>query len=129
MAKLIAIFAALPLLLGGCLGSSAAPPASASRPPDAPAIATADMVILTGARAFAVAELTYKTAAEAAIALIDAGVLRGQDAATVRDIALNARTWLERGKATRDMAVQARAAAALLGYADLLAPYAPRRRE
>lgn len=121
MRKLLVIAAATSMMLiGGCLGSSSTGPASASDAPAKPAIATADMVIMTGARAFGVAELTYQTLAEGARGLIRAGAIKGQDAAKVAAIARDAQPILERGKATADAALKARMAADLFGLADRL---------
>jgi len=106
--------AAVALALSACGPMTATPPVSAG------AVATADRVILTGERAFAVAELAYITAAKGVGIAADAGLIRGATAERVRGWNATARAALVRGKATTDAAVKARAAAELLGIADNL---------
>lgn len=83
-------------------------------------IAQAGTVILTGERAFAVAELTYTTAANGVARLVDAGLIRGATATRVRAWNAEARAALVKGKAIADVAERARLAAQLFGLADKL---------
>jgi hypothetical protein len=90
-------------------------------PPASPTtVAVADTVVLTGARAFAAAELTYTTAANGVGRFVDAGLIKGATATKVRGWNAQARTLLVKGKATADAAEKARAAASLFGLADNL---------
>lgn len=107
--------------LGACVGTTVA--AEAPVPVQSPTFdlqATGDHVVLSGARAFAVAELAYITAADGVGRLADAGLVRGPLATEVRTWNRRARQLLVAGKGTADMAQKARAAAELFGIADRL---------
>jgi len=105
---LVAFLLACTLALPGCV----------SMPPGASGVAVqADKVILTGQRAFGVAELTYTTAADGVGVLVDNGVIRGAAATKARAWNATARGLLVQGKATADAAEKARIAARLLGIA------------
>lgn len=115
----------LMMSMGLALAACAAPNAAIEAAPATTsaasgAIARADTVVLTGERAFAVAELAYITAADGVGRLVDAGVIRGATAERVRGWNAEARKLLVRGKATVDAAEKARAAASLFGFADKL---------
>lgn len=100
------------LALGACTG---APPQSASS-----VAVKADTVILTGQRAFAVAELGYITAAKGVGIVADTGVLPAKTANWLREQNAEARVLLIRGKATADSAEKARIAAKLFVITDAL---------
>jgi hypothetical protein len=102
--------------LSGCTTMAASPVAAQA----AGVVAKADTVVLTGERAFAVAELAYTTAADGVGVLVDNGVIHGATATTVRSINTTARALLVKGKATADMAEKARIATQLFGFADSL---------
>lgn len=109
--------------LTACAAPVVQSPGSAPTPITQPApavIARADTVILTGERAFGVAELAYITAADGIGRLADDGAVTGTTAAAIGAINVEARRWLVRGKAATDAAEKARAAAALFGLADKL---------
>ena len=89
-------------------------------PPTSGVMVQADVVVLTGERAFAAAELAYITAAKGVGLLVDQGVIRGELAQRVRGYNTTARAVLVTGKATADAAEKARAAAALFQIADRL---------
>lgn len=84
------------------------------------AIAKGGRVILSGERAFAVAELAYTAAANGVGRLVDAGVIRGGTATWVRARNAQARELLVAGKATADTARRAQAATELFGIAQAL---------
>lgn len=108
-----------------CACAPLAPAAQPSEPaaPDnghAGVVAKGNRVILTGERAFAVAELTYTATANGVGRLVDAGVIRGGTATWVRARNARARELLVDGKATADTARKARAASELFGIAQAL---------
>lgn len=107
--------------LGACVGTTVA--AEAPVPAEAPAFdiqATGDHVVLSGARAFAAAELAYITAADGVGRLADAGIVRGSLATEVRTWNRRARQLLVAGRGTADVARKASVAAELFGIADRL---------
>jgi len=80
----------------------------------------ADRLVLTGERGFALAELAYTVAAQAAGKLVDRGVIAGPTATRVRGINAKARGILVDGKAAADQAEKAVAATNLLALTDQL---------
>ncbi len=115
------IFAALALALGACSVGTPPPTTAGSTPgPIATVVDKADTVILTGERAFAVAELGYITAAKGVGIAVDAGLIAGSTATWVRARNAEARELLVKGKATADIAEKARIAARLFGITDSL---------
>lgn len=111
MKRLIVVAAAL--ALAAC-GLTPAPQPTPTAP------TTAGTVVLTGERAFAVAELAYITAARGVEIAVDHGAIRGATATRVREWNAKATAALKRGKATADAATKAAAAAELLGIAKAL---------
>ncbi|WP_425230219.1 hypothetical protein [Sphingomonas sp.] len=122
---------AAPTAQVAAVGAAPAPAAQATAAPAttaptpivtsvASAVAQADRVVLTGERAFAVAELAYTTAAAGVGDLVDAGVIHGATAVRVRGWNAQARTALVIGHTATSAAEKARAAAALFGFADQL---------
>lgn len=108
MKRLMIAVALCAAALSGCVTAPAAPGVAT----------TAGTVVLTGERAFAVAELTYTTAADGVGVLVDHGVIKGATATKVRALNATARELLVKGKATADMAEKARLATQLFGIAD-----------
>lgn len=108
--------------MGLALAACAAPNVAISVAPTPPSsvVAKAGTVVLTGERAFAVAELAYITAADGVGRLVQAGVIHGATAERVRSWNAAARDLLVKGKATADIAEKARSAAALFSVADQL---------
>lgn len=105
-------------LIALALACAFALPSCASMPVSGSGVAVqADKVILTGERAFGVAELTYTTAADGIGLLVDSHVITGATATKVRGWNATARALLVQGKATADAAEKARIAAQLLGIA------------
>jgi hypothetical protein len=101
------------MALGACVGTTFRDESRTA------AVAVAgDRLVLSGARAFAAAELAYITAADGAGRLARASVLRGESAARVRRWNGEARRVLARGHAAIDGAAKARAAAELFTLAD-----------
>ena len=72
-------------------------------------------MILSGERAFGVAELAYTTAAHGVEMLVDTGVIKGPTATKFRTLNATARGLLVNGKSAANAADKARAAAELLG--------------
>lgn len=95
------------------------PPTTPTATPGAVAtvVAKADAVILTGERAFAVAELAYITAAKGVGIWADSGTMPASVATRIRGWNAEARDLLVKGKATADAAERARSAARLLDIA------------
>jgi hypothetical protein len=117
----------LALMLCACAATATPGPAvlPAQQPavPSAPiadVVANAGTVVLTGERAFALAELAYTTAANGVGRLVDAGVIRGATATNVRRWNARARELLVTGKATANTVRKAEAATELFGLADNL---------
>jgi hypothetical protein len=128
------IIAGLALALSACAAGTPPPATPAAPAPTASApttiatvVARADSVILTGERAFAVAELGYITAAEGARLAIRNGFIKGDAAAWVRDRNAEVRVWLVRGKATADAAEKARLAAQIFNVTDRLSALTGRK--
>ncbi len=109
---------AMALALSACAAGVPAIATSGTVP--APIVIKAGNVVLTGARAFAVAELAYITAADGVGKLADNGAITGATADRVRVLNAGARQLLVTGKMTADGAEKARAAAQLLNIADAL---------
>lgn len=121
MKRLMMIYGALAMAACAPQAATTAPvTASTPQAPVEGVIAKADTVILTGERAFAVAELTYTTAANGVARLVDAGLIRGAAATRVRGWNSQARDLLVRGKAVADTAERARIATRLFGISDSL---------
>ncbi len=118
MKRLSISLVAASLALAGCTPLTVA--RGPSDPPPTGIVATADRVVLTGERGFAVAELAYITAADGVGRLADNGVITGATATQVRAWNAQARALLVKGKATADAAEKASAAADLFGIADRL---------
>lgn len=115
------IIALTALALSACsVGTRTPTTAGATPAPIATVVAKADTVVLTGQRAFAVAELAYTTAATGVGIAADAGLITGATATRVRGWNAEARKLLVTGKATADAAEKARAAARLLDIAGSL---------
>ena len=121
------LLGSLMMTLAACAAPAVQSPATAPAPVTTPApapigaaIARAGTVILTGERAFAVAELGYLTAADGVGRLVSDGVIHGDTAAQVRGWNAEARRWLVRGHAASDAAEKARASTALFGLTDKL---------
>lgn len=103
--------ASLALALSACATTPGASPLTAD---------TLEAAIPTGERGFAAAELAYITAARGVGRLMDAGLISGEMAVTVRGWNADARRLLVRGKATAGAAEKVRVAALLFGIADRL---------
>lgn len=114
------ILATIALALSACTGLAPSTTAGSTPSPIAAAVAKADTVILTGERAFAVAELGYITAAKGVGIAVDAGLSTGATATWVRARNVEARSLLVKGRATADIAEKARIAARLFGITDSL---------
>lgn len=84
---------------------------------NSPAPSSVGVVTLTGQRGFAVAELTYITAAKTAGVAVDAGLIKGSDAVWLREKNARARKLLIDGKAATDGVTKAAAAAELFDIA------------
>jgi hypothetical protein len=109
--KMKRLMIAVALCAAALSGCATAPAASG-------VAAKADTVVLTGERGFAVAELTYTTAADGVGVLVDNGVIKGANATKVRAWNATARDLLVKGKSTADIAEKARLATQLFGIAD-----------
>jgi len=98
-------------LLGACAALQTAPPSPAPPAMDAPSpvAAVADRVTIEGTRGLVIAELAYNTAARITLAGVEAGLIKGEAAATARTLNTRAMTALHAAKTAQTAAVQARA--------------------
>lgn len=119
MKRFMIAMAVCAMALSACAPMTA-DPASNSSTGVSGVVAKAGTVVLTGARAFAAAELGYTTAADGVGILVDHGVIKGAAATRVRALNAQARGVLVKGKATADMAEKARLATQLFGITDSL---------
>lgn len=118
------------IALAACVALTAcsltAPPSSTPPPASSGGIvATAGTVVMTGARAFAAAELVYISAAEGVTIAARNGLIRGALATEIREKNRIAGEWLVKGKAATDSATKAVAAAELLRIATRFQEVAP----
>lgn len=94
------------MIIGLALALPACTPHPAA-PGDTPVQQVVDTVVIDGTRALILAELGYESAANVALELINAGVIKGETAAKVRAANATITGLLVKAKATTDAAARA----------------------
>ncbi len=94
------------LIICAALALAACTPHPTS-PGSAPVQQVVDKVVIEGTRGLILAELGYESAATLALDLINAGVIKGETAAKVRDLNATVTDLLVKAKATTDAAQRA----------------------
>lgn len=100
------------LILSACGGAAGLNGVPAAQP--GPAAVVADKVVFKGTQAFALAELTYLSIAQSALAATRAGLIRGTNATALRALNRKATAALETGNAAVSESEKARQAAVVL---------------
>lgn len=110
MKRLTLMFAALAALTG-CLQPTPPDPA---KPNPSPVEVVAGRVIVEGTRGLILAELTYQSVAQAALAATKAGIIKGSAATLARDLNRKATTAIIAGQSASTAAEKAQHAATIL---------------